>query len=378
MKKFNSVLNKRILTICIGLLITGCIICGIGFSLVDFDIYKLNPEPTGKIISKEKTVEKQNIDTIHVDVHHANVTIERIEGDQFQLQYEEKEENPIKVEVTSNTLSMYQKGKTKILHFGWMEFQNNNMLNIKLQVPSDYVGDLSVSTSYGTLKVSDITGIDELSIENDHGDMIVSNMAVSELSITNAYGAIQVSDIKSVKETSIENEHEDIEIENIEATKISLTNAYGTIAAEHIISQQDITLENEHGTLELDDIQASNFKSTTSYCAIDIDTMKIENELRIYNEHDNVTLTNAQSKKSTFEISYGDVVLNKWMSDDITLDVEHGNITSSILGKENDYHITTNVEHGENNLANERNKDKAKKLNVTLSYGDLDVEFLEQ
>lgn len=377
MEKKKYELNKRILALCIGLIITGSIICGIGFGLVDFNIYKLNPEPASETISKNKTIAKQEIDAITMDVSHANVTIERIEGDQFQLQYEEKEDNPIKVETNNNTLSMYQKDKVKILHFGWMEFQDNNTLNIKFQVPSNYVGDLSVATSYGTLKIDDITGINKLSIENEHGDMTVSNMAVSQLSLTNAYGTIQASDIKSNEALTIENEHDDINLKNIEASTISVMSSYGAITANHLITQQDILLENEHGSVDLNDVQARNFESTTAYCGVTIDTMKLEDKILISNEHEDITLTNIQSKQSRIEVLYGEVTLKSWLSDMITMEVEHGNITSTILGEEDDYHILTDVEHGENSLANERNKDKTKKLNVTLSYGDLDVKFIK-
>lgn len=337
MDKFKARFDKRMKMISIGFILGGIIACGIGFALVDFDIYQLNPEPATEFVVREQGIPLQDLKSIDIDVHQMDVTIERVEGDLFLLQYEEDEETPMKIDASKSSLSIKQQRDIQFFQFNWMNIENRGDAKLKLQIPKDYVGDLFVSNGFGTININDIKDIKELSIENEHGEM---------------------------------------ELNDVEASNISLTNAFGSITANNLISKSDITIENEHDDIELRNVQASNFYGDMYFSEINIDTMTLEKDFNIVNEHGDMTLSNVVSKRSHAEVSFGSISLRNWLSDDITMDVEHGNINGDLVGKEEDYHIISDVENGENNLANERNVDKIKQLNITLSYGDVDINFI--
>lgn len=329
--------NKRMVIISMSCILAGFFATGIGFALVDYDIYKLNPDPDTTYEMIEKEIAIEDIDDINIDVSHMDIVLESIEGDAFKLQYTESEDRPMKIDSSSKTLSIKRQEKIHFFQFNWMNLSDKDY-TLTLQIPKAYTGNLDVS---------------------------------------NAYGSIDIKDIKGIKEVSIENSHDELNVQNIEATRISLVNAYGSIKANNLVSQNDLSVENEHDDIELRDVQAKDFHGDAAYSNVHIDTMKLLNNFALDDEHNDVELINIQSVRSQIDVSYGSVVMKDWISDDITIDVEHGDVTSDILGKEKDYHIISDVENGESNLAKERNEEKEKKFTVTLSYGDVDVSFSE-
>ena len=364
--------SMRILTI--GLIIIGFLLCGVGFSLVDNNIYKLNPYPT-ELITKEQVIPLGDINSLYLDVNRSDVIVESIEGNQIQILYEEKADSPLKIDVSNKSLSIESVDKIRIFNFNWMNFDNMEKPTIKLMIPSDYKGDFVIATAYGTIDIDDIKGIGEFTIENSHGEINVKDIESSTLSIINSYGYTSVSDVKSSGAVSVENHHNAIDIKNIEASDILITNAYGRISSKHLVSQNDITIENQHNDIDINESTAKNFYGDMAYSTFQVDSMKLENDFRITSKHGDVTLENLKSKNSHMETSYGTLEINDWISDNIYVEASHGDIIGNIIGKEADYHIISSVEHGNNNLSQERNPGKSKKLDITLSYGDLEVNF---
>ena len=191
----------------VGLLILGCIICGLVFALGKFNINSLNTE---KLVTKEfEITEKFEDIKIKGDVE----DIEFIKSDDgtARVVCREREKEPHNVRVESNTLTIDKKSDNSI-HLGINI--NTESTKVSVYLPEGLYGKLNINSDTGDVTIPETFTFGDMDIDLDTGDAKVLSSCNGQVSVKTDTGKVNIRDI-TAKNMSVITQTGDVELGNI-------------------------------------------------------------------------------------------------------------------------------------------------------------------
>lgn len=123
-------------------------------------------------------------------------------------------------------------------------------------------------------------------------------------------------------------------------------------------------------------IKDGKFKNIN--CELDYGGLKIHNvtadRVNIESDCGDVELNNVTADIKT-ECDFGAIRFDRIKGKNITLNNDYGDVKGTILGKEEDYTINTEVEMGDKNIQNRSGGQNS--LNIEVDMGDVNVKFVD-
>lgn len=137
--------------------------------------------------------------------------------------------------------------------------------------------------------------------------------------------------------------------------QVNLVTTHGDISFDDV-SLGDLELSTTHGEVSFNDVLLGELELSTSHGEVDMSGLVVNKSLNIVTTHESIYFKDLS------------------VSQDIEMSTTHSDITGSLLGNINDYTISSSTSHGNNNLP-ERSDSGTKRLDISTTHGDIDVEF---
>ena len=215
---------KPWMIVAICLIVAGVILCIIGLYSINFDFSNMN---TSKTVSNTHNVTEE-FNTIDVNTIECNISI--VPGDHCQVVTQEREKQPITVDVSDGTLTIRQNDQRKWYdHIGifWTEQK------VTLYLPQAEYNKLSVNTTTGIIRIGEEYTFTDVSLTTTTGKIRCSN------NVTGTY-------VVSATTGDISLEKADPENLSVSCTtgKINLSNMSVTNGLNAATTTGDMTLSN--------------------------------------------------------------------------------------------------------------------------------------
>lgn len=209
-------------------------------------------------IQSEEIIYAISDDIINIDVDTAYNDVYIVSGSQFTLSYSSED---ITVTESDGTLIVDDKEVNgNFITFGLFSITENkdelfliipeyiSLDNINISVNSGNVKiinqdaqTLSVENDYGDIELSEITA-DNIVIDQNSGDLDVLNVSTESLNIESTYGDIYIENLSSTSLSAVLNSG-DLTCSNSNITDINLKNQYGDITIELIGNEENYTID---------------------------------------------------------------------------------------------------------------------------------------
>lgn len=342
MKKGKKFLRMTALVGCIllvgGILLTGAGYVGMGFSLKAFT------HPQVEKVVRETVCFKDAPQCVEVYAPVGDVTIQ---GD----------ENAEEPEITAAS-SVYE----VTMQFGALVVRPNEayrsgggangggtswdwyrLLNLQLE------GDYDVTITLPKRMMESVKATSQL------GDVSLSNLWVENVSAQASCGSVSASQLTQTDTFKVSASLGDVTVQGCSGKYLDLDSDLGNVQVD------DCLFDNGDLAGSSGDIQMAD--STWTW-------------LTVNNDMGNCVLKGVTAQTSvTCGTSLENVELEKLTSPEIHLSADSGNVTGSIVGKQEVYRISQEVDMGESNL--EDQLDGVYLLEVAVSLGDIQLEFTE-
>lgn len=341
MKKGKKFLRMTALVGCIllvgGILLTGAGYAGMGFSLKAFT------HPQVEKVVRETVCFKDAPQCVEVYAPVGDVTIQ---GD----------ENAEEPEITAAS-SVYE----VTMQFGALVVQPNEayrsggangggtswdwyrLLNLQLE------GDYDVTITLPKRMMESVNATSEV------GDVSLSNLWVEDVSALASCGGVSVSQLTQTDTVKVSASLGDVALQECSGKYLDLDSDLGNVQVDGCL------FDNGDLAASSGDVQMAD--STWTW-------------LTVNNDMGNCVLKGVTAQTSvTCGTSLENVELEKLTSPEIHLSADSGNVTGSIVGKQEVYRISQEVDMGESNL--EDQLDGVYLLEVAASLGDIQLEFTE-
>lgn len=342
MKKGKKFLRMTALVGCIllvgGILLTGAGYVGMGFSLKAFT------HPQVEKVVRETVCFKDAPQCVEVYAPVGDVTIQ---GD----------ENAEEPEITAAS-SVYE----VTMQFGALVVRPNEayrsgggangggtswdwyrLLNLQLE------GDYDVTITLPKRMMESVKATSQL------GDVSLSNLWVENVSAQASCGSVSASQLTQTDTFKVSASLGDVTVQGCSGKYLNLDSDLGNVQVD------DCLFDNGDLAGSSGDIQMAD--STWTW-------------LTVNNDMGNCVLKGVTAQTSvTCGTSLENVELEKLTSPEIHLSADSGNVTGSIVGKQEVYRISQEVDMGESNL--EDQLDGVYLLEVAASLGDIQLEFTE-
>ena len=342
MKKGKKFLRMTALAGCIllvgGILLTGAGYVGMGFSLKAFT------HPQVEKVVRETVCFKDAPQCVEVYAPVGDVTIQ---GD----------ENAEEPEITAAS-SVYE----VTMQFGALVVRPNEayrsgggangggtswdwyrLLNLQLE------GDYDVTITLPKRMMESVKATSQL------GDVSLSNLWVENVSAQASCGSVSASQLTQTDTFKVSASLGDVTVQGCSGKYLDLDSDLGNVQVD------DCLFDNGDLAGSSGDIQMAD--STWTW-------------LTVNNDMGNCVLKGVTAQTSvTCGTSLENVELEKLTSPEIHLSADSGNVTGSIVGKQEVYRISQEVDMGESNL--EDQLDGVYLLEVAASLGDIQLEFTE-
>lgn len=369
MKNWKEMIIKKGPFVCI---LLGVAMIGVGFALADFKIKNMQVTQYEPFEKKEKAFSVDALSHIQLDTFRSEVTITASKDDQIHVSYEESEEYPF--DITTETGTLHMKRSSPVMQFSWFDFEHDVSIPVILELPEHYLGSLTIENSYGNV-TSQSVQFEKLTIDNSHGNVNLNQIKATMLSLDVPYGTISLNDINIAQELSISSDHGDLISKKLLADTMILSTSYTTITMDDTLVNQHLQMSNDHAPVNLGTLQARSIELDNSYGDIRSSKLTIIDDAIISSDHSEWSVHELSVKELEMESSYGDISFTTMTASKVNAELAHGSLFAGIKGSIDEYDITSNVEHGDNSLPTKYANNAAQMLQITVTYGDVDVKF---
>jgi len=154
---------------------------------------------------------------------------------------------------------------------------------------------------------------------------------------------------------------------------LDLNTVSGVINVSDIISDV-VKIKNVSGEIEVKNIQAESVVIKSTSGEMDIRNIQAENVV-IEGKSGDVNVNGGVGDIISIKTISGEISVNKIEYNDITLSSTSGEIEGTIIGNESDYNISSDTVSGDNNLRDNIDGDRSKRLTVNTTSGGIDINF---
>ncbi|MBQ8147214.1 MAG: DUF4097 family beta strand repeat protein [Lachnospiraceae bacterium] len=321
-----------------GILIGSGVLCGVlGNILIVAGVEK--PQET-EYEEKYYATSPDKMDEIELDLATETVYIVPAEGDEIEIQYWDKTENPeFRITEHNGKLIISKNPKMQIgfqMSFFWNEPERHDEMTIG--IPEDYVGSYNLGFSSGAMNVSDLVIEEKLTIDGTSGIVNLENIECKkEVMAEMSSGQMTLAGVSISEDVQIGLTSGVVKMSDVTIDKnMSLDMSSGSIEATNVEVAENLTMDMTSGSIKMDTL-------TVGYVSL--------------------------------EASSGDCkILALTTEKGIYLDATSGDFEVSLTDEMENYNISTDITSGDCNLSNNYG-DGEKTIFVGLTSGDADFNF---
>ena len=317
------------------ILIAGLVLFLIGFAQADF---KLSGLSTAKPYD-EKVYTDDNVTQITVQDDNVPVEFAAYDENYVSVRYFENKEYQYRIENKNGRLSFekldYNKWYDHLFSFEW------DVQDIKLvvYVPKSFQGAVAIKTSNGDI---DFDGVHtaETTLSTSNGKVTVRDADIQgNLEVKTSNGKVRVDsvNVQANGNAKIRTSNSGVECTGLQTSTIEVKTSNGTVSMKDTTAALDVVVSTDSGRIVLDRVAAAQ----------------------------NVV---ADTSNSSIELSGAEV------GKSISCTTSNGKITGTIVGRIEDFSITSHTSNGENNLP-KKTDNGAKTANFRTSNSDIDIQF---
>ena len=298
--------------------VLGIIIMALALMAVKFDVKAL--DVCGEPIKLSKAENVQNIKSISVNLYNSDVVIKQSRDEKVWVTYyttdccptvsEISQDGEFKVYDKSNIWEYSVKQYTK----GFFHGIRRSGLETVIEIPADCDSiDIYVNTSNGKICAENMSA-KNIEVYTSNGKVEIGNVSATNITVDTSNGNIDACDI-SVSED------------------LRLNTSNGDVTAEKATAGMTVDVDTSNGKIDLYDINAvDTITASTSNGNVDTSVTKA-NEIELTTSNGKINISYLEAKRS------------------IRLETSNGDIEGDIIGKPEDYCISSGTSNGNNSLA---------------------------
>ena len=294
---------NKFIKIAFSLIITGIILMG-------FATYLSNPRFSANYEKKNYTISADNIKNLDLNILDSNISIEEnTSSGNIEIEYYTGIEREILITHTDKKLSIKENKNTFGVDIDFSIFSKKQ--EIKIKIPTSSSIDVHSLNKIGNLIIKDLS-IKHLTANSKIGNVYLTNVSIldteiklstgdlkidnfkgenNSLKINNATGNIKLNNISGISNLNIDNNTGDIDLSSSTIKNINISNKLGNITLNNLPNEStdNINLETNTGDISLFNLTASNSISLKSSTG---------NILAELNDNES-NFTNGSNKKKT-------------------------------------------------------------------------------
>lgn len=323
----------------------GCVFLGLGTGMLYKERKNAVSRNNTEYEEKQYTTSVNGISTIQTDILWDDAVIEPGEGDQIEIIYYDKIDEPrYQISENGGTLQIIQKPSNSFsffnipdLRFGW---DNETKESMTIYVPESYAGTYDLNLSSGTLSVQD------LEIKED-------------LEVYATSGIIKLDNLTCEKDAEVEITSGNVTMENLEVQgELTCRFTSGHISIQELTVEGDMKVRGSSGNINMEDI------IVIGNLECDLTSGRIVSKT-----------VSAEAVSAT--ASSGTIILDELsVGKGIEASVTSGTVRVSLTDDISNYKINSDVTSGRCNLPESfGNGDKY--IEVEVTSGNVDFTFTE-
>ena len=294
---------NKFIKIAFSLIITGIILMG-------FATYLSNPRFSANYEKKNYTISINEIKDLDLNILDSDIVLEEnTSSDKIEIDYYTSIEHEILITHTDKKLSIKENKNTFGVDIDFSIFSKKQRIKIKIPKSSSIdvhslnkIGDLIIkdlnikhltaNSKIGNVYLTNVSTLDT-EIKLSTGDLKINNFKSenNSLKINNATGNIKLNNISGISNLNIDNNTGDIDLSSSTIKNINISNKLGNITLNNLPNEStdNINLETNTGDISLFNLTANNSISLKSSTG---------NILAELNDNES-NFTNGSNKKKT-------------------------------------------------------------------------------
>ena len=294
---------NKFIKIAFSLIITGIILMG-------FATYLSNPRFSANYEKKNYTISADNIKNLDLNILDSNISIEEnTSSGNIEIEYYTGIEREILITHTDKKLSIKENKNTFGVDIDFSIFSKKQEIKIKIPTSSSIdvhslnkignliikdlnIKHLTANSKIGNVYLTNVSTLDT-EIKLSTGDLKINNFKSenNSLKIETATGNIKLNNISGISNLNIDNNTGDIDLSSSTIKNINISNKLGNITINNLPNEStdNINLETNTGDISLFNLTANNSISLKSSTG---------NILAELNDNES-NFTNGSNKKKT-------------------------------------------------------------------------------
>lgn len=293
-------MKNKGLMICLIVLAVGVLFSGVGLAMggvvygISFGrnglVVHSNVSPATDADGQKVLHESKEVDAfenLNMNISYADIVI--VESDHYGVEYQTQNSLPVTIQSEGNTLKVTQ-GKG---------FQGLTFFSIGT------AGRWGQKADYVTVYVPKDTKLDSVIIEEDSGDIDISDIQAEKVTLDNDYGDVKATNLAG-KEVYFDMESGDLTIKNAEGDSCKIYSSYGSVSIDESNFQNELVYDMDSGDMRLDTVTAKLIHGDSSYGDFDAKSLTIE-EAKLAASSGDMDFKDLSCKKTTIKSAYGSV-----------------------------------------------------------------------
>ncbi len=343
------------------LIIVGLIVSTLAFSFMGFNVDRLNTEKDFK--EELKTYNATDINQINVDVRNRSIDIKKTNQNNIVVKYKTNEKNAIYCEKSNGSVNVSSEDidnwLDQLKHGAFINFSFNftDNLNIQIEIPMNFKGELIIHTSNASINLSDISNLSNIDLQTSNSNIIIENVECENARIMSSNGAIDLTNLNVNNKIDGRTSNNTIEIKNCKSSEIEFKTSNGKIILYNINTTRSL-------------------EATTSNAKITVERI-ICPEIKLKSSNSNIELDYITATKIIdATTSSGEITINRIIGNAVKLKSSNGGIKGTIIGEESEYSIDNDTSNSSCTPSN-REGSTDKTLNADTSNGKINIRFVK-
>lgn len=255
-------IKKWILWAAAALVVIGCGIGGMAMQALDWDFKRLDTE-NGEW--KQWEFSADEIKTISAEAEMLPVRTERSEDGFIHVLAYASEQTEVQAEQQGDALDISVKIRPTHL-FSFHMFRGlKTMLNgIVIQIPNGYTGDVALMNENGSVTVSELKILGNLSVSNGNGRIVVNETEAYSLNAVNTNGSVRLEKVTVQEEVKTSNSNGSTKIEEVRAKAAEFRGSNGGVSLEEVTASDCLQAQNNNGSIRIEEIFAPSLSLRNS------------------------------------------------------------------------------------------------------------------
>lgn len=352
--------KRKSMIIGVILIAAGLIVALAAMIMTGFDFSKYGSY--ANLERAEEAASAEGVNEIVIDTKQFGISVIPKETDEIRIEYAINDEMGYEFTNSNGVYRMKYYSKKKWYDYIQMfNFEpSGDLAVIKVFIPEDFAGKLTLKTSYGEVDVHDLSELTALEIVNSYDTATVTGVAAAgDIVINNSYGRIEAEDWKAGGNIEITIEYKNLTMESVSAgNDIIIDERYGKITADGLTAGGRLDIRNQYGGMEIRNAFSEGDQILkNSYGDIEVEQLSGNGSLKMTNSYDPIEFS---------EIRF----------DEVEIVNSYGKIKGEMAGSRADYRIINQIKDGKSNL--EEKPEGEKLLSVKNSYSNIDITFEEE